>query len=57
MAEALIVYQTRISPQLKARLSNAAAALETTPAALARQAIEQAVKLSETLETSKTPIA
>ncbi len=55
--QTLLVYPTRISPELKARLAVAAANLETTPAALARQAIEQAVKLSESLETSKNPIA
>ena len=58
MVKALLVYPTRISPELKDRLIVAAANLKTTPAALAREAIEQAVKLSESLETnSKNPIA
>ena len=58
MTKALLVYPTRLSPELKARLIVAAANLKTTPAALAREAIEQAVKLSESLETnSKNPIA
>lgn len=57
MSKALLVYPTRISAELKVRLAVAAANLETTPAALAREAIEQAVKLSESLETSKNPIA
>ena len=56
MAKALLVYQTRISPELKNRLAVAAVNLEITPAALARQAIEQVVKSIESLETAKNPI-